>query len=75
MIMKRLLTIAFLLAPTLSFAEDVPIKNLVRAESDTMIRADLAAYNMGVGKIIHEREPVSAAKPQPIIHANRQSQF
>jgi len=42
--MKRLLTIALILAPTFALAEDVTIKNLVRAETDTMIRANLAAY-------------------------------
>ena len=36
-----------------------------------MIRANLAAYDTGLGQFIHERQPVSAEGPQPIIRANR----
>jgi hypothetical protein len=75
MTMKRLFAIVLIVAPTFALAEDVTIKNLVRAESDTMIRANLSAYDIGVGEIIHEREPVSAAKPQPIIRPNQDTLY
>jgi len=68
-------TAAQLFGPTLALAEDVTIKNLVRAESDTMIRANMAAYKIGLGQLIHERQPVSAERPQPIIRANQDTLY
>jgi len=68
-------TAVLLCCPTLALAEDVTIKNLVRAESDTMIRANMAAYNVGLGQLIHERKPVSAEGPQPIIRANQDTLY
>lgn len=56
-------------------AEPVTLGNLVRAESDTMFRASLAAYKIGVGKLVHERKLVSAAEPQPIIRANQDTLY
>ena len=51
----KLTVFAFLcLLPTTLFAEAVTISNLVRAESDTMIRANLATYGIGLGEIAHE---------------------
>jgi hypothetical protein len=61
--------------PTLALAENVTVENLVRAESDTMIRANLAAHDVGVGEIIHERKVVSADEPQPIIRANQDTLY
>ncbi|MBW8640759.1 DUF1214 domain-containing protein [Hoeflea sp. WL0058] len=72
--MRLLLTLA-LLAPTFAFAEDVTMQNLVRAESDTMIRANLAAYDVGLGELLHERKLVSAEEPQPIIRANQDTLY
>ncbi len=60
-----------LCAPAVVVAEEVRIENLVCAESDTMIRANLAAYGVGLGEIVRERAPVSAEGPQPIIRANQ----
>ncbi len=76
--MRLLLTLALcapILVPTLVMAEDVTIGNLVRAESDTMIRANLAAYDVGLGQIVHERKLVSAEDPQPIIRANQDTLY
>jgi hypothetical protein len=71
----RLLLIVALCAPTLAFAEEVTIQNLVRAESDHMFRATLAGYGIGVGELVHERAPVSAEGPQPIIRANQDTLY
>lgn len=68
-------TAVLLFGQTFALAEDVTIKNLVRAESDTMIRANMAAYNIGLGQLIHERNPVSAEGPQPIIRANQDTLY
>lgn len=73
--MRRLLFALALCAPTVALSEQVRIHNLVRAESDTMIRANLAAYGVGVGEIVHERALVSADAPQPIIRANQDTLY
>jgi hypothetical protein len=69
------LFICLLCCPTLAFAEEVTLENLVRAESDTMIRANLAIHDIGLGEFIHERKPVSAEGPQPIIRANQDTLY
>lgn len=77
--MRLLLTVALgapiLCAPAFALAEDVTINTLVRAESDTMFRANLATHDVGLGEIVHEREPVSAENPQPIIRANQDTLY
>ncbi len=73
--MRRFLFAMALCAPMPSVSEEVTIENLVRAESDTMIRANLASYGVGLGKIVHERAPVSAVKPQPIIRSNQDTLY
>lgn len=73
--MRRLLFALALCAPSVAVSEQVRIHNLVRAESDTMIRANLAAYGVGVGEIVHERALVSADAPQPIIRANQDTLY
>ena len=50
--MKKLLLTALLL-PSLAFAEDITIQNLVRAESDTMFRLGMQQYDIGIGEIAH----------------------
>ena len=72
--LKRLLVAAFLL-PSAVLAEDVTMENLVRAESDTMIRANLANQGIEVGELSHERTPTSASEPQPIIRANQDTLY
>ena len=71
----RLFLILALCAPTLAFAEEITIENLVRAETDTMFRATMAGYKIGVGELLHEREPVSAEGPQPIIRPNQDTLY
>ena len=53
--MKPLFLALALCVPTLAFAEDVTMENLVRAESDTMIRANLEAFGIDLGELIHVR--------------------
>ena len=67
------LTLA-LCAPTIAFAEDVTMENLVRAESDTMIRANLEAFEIGIGELLHLREPVTAST-QTVIRPNQDTLY
>jgi len=74
--MRALIAFALFLLPATALAtEPVTIETLVRAESDTMIRANLAASKVGLGKLVHERKLVSAAEPQPIIRANQDTLY
>jgi len=56
-------------APTLALAEDVTLDNLVRAETDHMIRRNIEAFGLEVGQIAHQRETVDVAN-QPVIRMN-----
>lgn len=49
---RKLLLTLMLCAPALASAKEVRIQNHVRAESDNLIRANLAGYGIGVGKIV-----------------------
>lgn len=74
--MKRLLfALALCCLPTLAFAEDITIQNLVRAESDTMFRIGLQTYDIDVGEIAHIREVASANKTQPVIRPNQDTLY
>ena len=66
--MKKLLALA-LCAPTLAFAEEITLENLLRAETDHMIRQNIAAFGLEVGQIVHERETLDLAN-QPVIRMN-----
>jgi len=64
-----------MLLPTLAFAEDITIQNLMRAESDTMFRLGMKTYGVGVGEIAHVREVASANAPQPVIRPNQDTMY
>ena len=66
--MKKLLALA-LCAPALAAAEDITLDNLVRAETDHMIRQNIEAFGLKVGQIVHQRETVDLAN-QPVIRMN-----
>lgn len=66
--MRPLLILA-LCAPTLALAEDVTLDNLVRAETDHMIRASMEAFGLDVGQLVHQRETVDLDN-QPVIRMN-----
>ncbi|MCB1229725.1 MAG: DUF1214 domain-containing protein [Verrucomicrobiae bacterium] len=61
--------------PTLAFAEDITIQNLVRAESDTMFRLTMKERNIGIGEMFHEREVASANAPQTVIRPNQDTLY
>ena len=72
--MKKLLLTALLL-PSLCFAEDITIYNLVRAESDTMFRMIMKDNGIDIGELFHEREVTSANAPQPVIRPNQDTLY
>mgnify|MGYP001823779057 FL=1 len=65
----RTLLVLVLCMPTLAFAEDITLDNLVRAETDHMIRQNIEAFGLEVGQIVHQRETVDLAN-QPVIRMN-----
>jgi hypothetical protein len=70
--MRTLLALV-LCAPTLTpapaLAEDITLDNLVRAETDHMIRANIAAFGLEIGEIFHQRNTVDVDN-QPVIRMN-----
>ncbi|MEM1430165.1 MAG: DUF1254 domain-containing protein [Pseudomonadota bacterium] len=71
-------TCAFALAlgtiPALATAEAVTVENFTRAESDHMIRTNLAQSGLGVGELAHFREPTTPDN-QPIIRMNQDTLY
>ena len=72
--MRKVLLIALFL-PSLAFAEDITIHNLMRAESDTMFRLGMQQYDIGIGEFAHIREVASANAPQPVIRPNQDTLY
>lgn len=72
--MKNLL-LTVLLLPTLVFAEDITIQNLMRAETDTMFRFTMKTHGIPVGELFHVRTITAADEPQPIIRANQDTLY
>lgn len=73
--MPRKLTLAIsMLAPTLAFSEPVTIETYVRAESDTMFRANMAAAKVSVGQLAHLRKPTMPDN-QPVIRMNQDTLY
>jgi hypothetical protein len=66
--MRLALILAFC-APTLASAEEFTLDNLIRAETDHMIRQNIEAFGLKVGQIVHERETVDLAN-EPVIRMN-----
>ncbi|WP_193140844.1 DUF1214 domain-containing protein [Meridianimarinicoccus sp. MJW13] len=71
--MKLLLTLA-VCAPTLAMAERVTVDNFVRAESDYNIRANMDAFDFGLGELKHLRDPISPDN-QPTIRMNQDTLY
>jgi len=71
--MRTLITL-LLFAPMLASAEAVNVKNFVRAESDHMIRANMAAFGVDFGKFTHVREPTTPDN-QPVIRMNQDTLY
>ena len=68
-----LLTIAVAL-PAVASAEDVTVDTFVRAESDHMIRANMAMMGVGFGKLTHLRQPTTPDN-QPVIRMNQDTLY
>jgi len=66
--MRHLLVLA-LCVPTLAAAEEITLENLLRAETDHMIRQNIEAFGLEIGRIVHQRETVDLAN-QPVIRMN-----
>ena len=71
--MKKLLGLVLLL-PGLVCAEPVNVENFVRAETDHMIRANMKAMQLTVGKPAHRREPVTPEN-QSVIRSNQDTLY
>jgi hypothetical protein len=57
------------LSVTHTVAEEITLDNLLRAETDHMIRQNIAAFGLEVGQLVHSREAVDLAN-QPVIRMN-----
>lgn len=55
-------------------SEPVNVENFVRAESDTMMRANMAAFGMGVGDLHHIRTATTPDN-QPVIRMNQDTLY
>ena len=74
--MKTVLSVlAFVVLAALPVAaEEVNVDNFVRAESDTMVRANMKAFGIGVGEMHHIRTPTTP-KNQPVIRMNQDTLY
>ncbi|MCP3879853.1 MAG: DUF1214 domain-containing protein [Sulfitobacter sp.] len=70
------ISILFLLPAPVHAAESkrVTVDNFVRAESDTMIRANMKAFNVDFGQFAHIREPTTPDN-QPVIRMNQDTLY
>jgi len=71
--LKKLFLATILLSATALGAE-VNVDNFVRAESDTMMRANMAAFGSAVGEMHHVRQPTTPDN-QPIIRMNQDTLY
>jgi hypothetical protein len=65
---------ATLLIPCLASAQDVNVEALIRAETDTMLRASLESYGIKIGELAHSREPTTPDN-QPVIRMNQDTLY
>ena len=71
--LMKLLPLA-LLAPSIAVAEPVTLGTFVRAETDHMFRANMTAFDVGIGELIHVREPTTPDN-QPVIRMNQDTLY
>ena len=55
-------------------AKEVNVDNFVRAESDTMMRANMSSFDIGVGEVFHLRQPTTPDN-QPVIRMNQDTLY
>jgi hypothetical protein len=72
--MFRTFMVLSMLLPLLAAAEEVNVGNFVRAESDHMLRTNLATFGIGVGEITHIRE-ATTPEVQPVIRMNQDTLY
>jgi hypothetical protein len=72
--MFRTLMVLSMLLPLLAAAEEVNVGNFVRAESDHMLRTNLATFGIGVGEVVHIRE-ATTPEVQPVIRMNQDTLY
>ena len=72
--MLRILVALSMLTPLLAVAEEVNVGNFVRAESDHMIRQNMATFDATVGEIFHLRAPTTPDN-QPVIRMNQDTLY
>ena len=72
--MLRALLALSILIPFLAVAEEVNVGNFVRAESDHMLRTNLATFDIDVGEITHVRE-ATTPEVQPVIRMNQDTLY
>ena len=71
----RKLALVLALAPPLAIAaEPVTVDTFVRAESDHMIRANMAAFGAKIGEFVHIRKPTTPDN-QPVIRMNQDTLY
>ncbi len=71
----RKLALVLALAPPLAIAaEPVTVDTFVRAESDHMIRANMAAFGAEIGEFVHVRKPTTPDN-QPVIRMNQDTLY
>jgi len=68
--LRTILIVALSIVPALASAETVTVENFVRAESDTMLRANMKSFGFGVGELFHVRQPTTPEN-QPVIRMNQ----
>lgn len=71
--LKTILLSAVLL-PAAAVAAEVNVDNFVRAETDNYFRSSMSTFGVGVGKLIHLREPANVEN-QTVIRQNQDTLY
>ncbi|MDE0589402.1 DUF1254 domain-containing protein [Halocynthiibacter sp. C4] len=72
--MRKLLLAVALALPSWTWAADVTVANLVRAETDHMIRENMRVYGTDFSQMTHLREPTTTDN-QPVIRMNQDTLY
>ena len=73
-LIERLLPPLVLITPLVAYAEPVTIENFARAETDTYIRANMAAAGVEVGELSHLRSTITPEN-QTVIRQNQDTLY
>jgi len=72
--LRTILFLALSMIPVAASAENVTVENFVRAESDTMLRANMKSFGYNVGELFHVRQPITP-ETQPVIRMNQDTLY